>query len=259
VHRGHREVIATVQRLAAERGYATAVVTFDRHPASVVRPQSAPRLLTDLEQARLDSLGSSGERDRFVAGHALLRLAVAGCWSLDPAAVALTFTCARCGGPHGRPVAMTPAGCPPVHLSLSHAGNRVLVAASPAGPVGIDVEPVAGAAFAGFDDVALDPRERVWLAQVGPADGAAGRARVWVRKESVLKATGDGLARDPRMVVVSPPLDRARVLAWPEERSPSVAHLTDLDVGPGYAACLALLAEHPARVRVHNADDWLRG
>ena len=50
VHRGHREVIATMQRIAADRNYATAVVTFDRHPASVVRPQSAPRLLTDLDQ-----------------------------------------------------------------------------------------------------------------------------------------------------------------------------------------------------------------
>jgi len=55
VHLGHRAVIATVQRLADERGLATAVVTFDRHPASVVRPESAPRLLTDLDQ-KLDLL-----------------------------------------------------------------------------------------------------------------------------------------------------------------------------------------------------------
>jgi 4'-phosphopantetheinyl transferase len=134
----------------------------------------------------------------------------------------------------------------------------VLVAASPAGPVGVDVEVVGGATFAGFDDVALDPRERAWLAQVGPHDAAAGRARVWVRKESVLKATGDGLARDPRLVVVSPPFERARVLGWHEERSPAVTQLTDLDVGPGYVACLTLLAEDPTRVQVHNADDWLR-
>src|SRR5207302_6497631 len=59
VHRGHREVIATVQRLAVQRGYETAVVTFDRHPASVVRPQSAPRLLTDLEQ-KLELLAEAG-------------------------------------------------------------------------------------------------------------------------------------------------------------------------------------------------------
>src|SRR3954449_12129865 len=59
VHRGHRAVIATVQRLAAERALATAVITFDRHPASVVRPESAPRLLTDLDQ-KLDLLDSTG-------------------------------------------------------------------------------------------------------------------------------------------------------------------------------------------------------
>ena len=59
VHRGHREVIATMQRIAADRNYATAVVTFDRHPASVVRPQSAPRLLTNLDQ-KLELLGETG-------------------------------------------------------------------------------------------------------------------------------------------------------------------------------------------------------
>src|SRR3954471_21456155 len=59
VHRGHRAVIATVKRLAAERGLATAVVTFDRHPASVVRPESAPKLLTDLDQ-KLELLEDTG-------------------------------------------------------------------------------------------------------------------------------------------------------------------------------------------------------
>lgn len=50
VHRGHQAVIGQVQSLAADRGLETAVVTFDRHPASVVRPESAPKLLTDLDQ-----------------------------------------------------------------------------------------------------------------------------------------------------------------------------------------------------------------
>ena len=50
VHLGHRAVIGEVRRLAAARGLRSAVVTFDRHPASVVRPESAPKLLTDLDQ-----------------------------------------------------------------------------------------------------------------------------------------------------------------------------------------------------------------
>ena len=59
VHLGHRAVIAEVRRLAAERGCETAVVTFDRHPATVVRPESAPKLLTDLEQ-KLELLADTG-------------------------------------------------------------------------------------------------------------------------------------------------------------------------------------------------------
>jgi riboflavin kinase/FMN adenylyltransferase len=59
VHRGHQAVIARVQSLADARGLETAVVTFDRHPASVVRPESAPKLLTDLDQ-KLELLGATG-------------------------------------------------------------------------------------------------------------------------------------------------------------------------------------------------------
>jgi riboflavin kinase / FMN adenylyltransferase len=59
VHRGHQAVIAHVRELAASYGAKSAVVTFDRHPASVVRPESAPRLLTDADQ-RLELLKATG-------------------------------------------------------------------------------------------------------------------------------------------------------------------------------------------------------
>ena len=59
VHLGHRAVIAEVKLRAAELGARSAVVTFDRHPASVVRPESAPMLLTDLEQ-RLSRIKATG-------------------------------------------------------------------------------------------------------------------------------------------------------------------------------------------------------
>ncbi len=59
VHTGHRLVIDRVRRVAAEQGLAVGVVTFDRHPASVVRPESAPQLLTDLDQ-KLELLAETG-------------------------------------------------------------------------------------------------------------------------------------------------------------------------------------------------------
>lgn len=59
VHLGHQAVIADVRQLAQATGGRSAVVTFDRHPASVVRPESAPQLLTDLDQ-RLELLAATG-------------------------------------------------------------------------------------------------------------------------------------------------------------------------------------------------------
>lgn len=59
VHLGHQAVIAEVRRIAEETGARSAVLTFDRHPASVVRPESAPQLLTDLEQ-KLELLAATG-------------------------------------------------------------------------------------------------------------------------------------------------------------------------------------------------------
>lgn len=50
IHRGHRTVLSTLSTLAADRGLATGVVTFDQHPAAVLRPENAPLLLTDPEQ-----------------------------------------------------------------------------------------------------------------------------------------------------------------------------------------------------------------
>ncbi|MFM7819946.1 MAG: bifunctional riboflavin kinase/FAD synthetase [Actinomycetota bacterium] len=59
VHRGHQAVIDQVRQQAEILGARSVVVTFDRHPASVVRPNSAPLLLTDLEQ-KLELLGATG-------------------------------------------------------------------------------------------------------------------------------------------------------------------------------------------------------
>jgi riboflavin kinase/FMN adenylyltransferase len=62
VHRGHQAVLRLVRELADARGLSSACVTFDRHPAEVVRPESAPRLLTTLDQ-KLELLESTGALD----------------------------------------------------------------------------------------------------------------------------------------------------------------------------------------------------
>ena len=59
VHRGHQAVIGQVRNEAQQLGCQSVVVTFDKHPASVVRPESAPKLLTDLDQ-KLELLQQTG-------------------------------------------------------------------------------------------------------------------------------------------------------------------------------------------------------
>lgn len=65
VHRGHLFLVERLRQLAAERGWLSMVVTFDRHPRQVVSTGWQPRLLTTL-----------AEKGRFLEGAGLDRLAL---------------------------------------------------------------------------------------------------------------------------------------------------------------------------------------
>ena len=59
VHLGHRAVISQVRERAAQLGAKSVVVTFDRHPLSVLRPEAAPKYLANAEQ-KLELLEATG-------------------------------------------------------------------------------------------------------------------------------------------------------------------------------------------------------
>lgn len=59
VHLGHRMLVARAVAAAAAGGLRSVVLTFDRHPATVVRPASAPLLLTSVER-KLELLRETG-------------------------------------------------------------------------------------------------------------------------------------------------------------------------------------------------------
>ena len=46
IHAGHREVLEEIARRGRSRGLRSLLITFDRHPLEVVRPDDAPPLLT---------------------------------------------------------------------------------------------------------------------------------------------------------------------------------------------------------------------
>jgi len=50
VHLGHQAILREAAGMAGEVGASSTVVTFDPHPDTVLRPRSAPRILTSLER-----------------------------------------------------------------------------------------------------------------------------------------------------------------------------------------------------------------
>ncbi|HEX4278128.1 MAG TPA: bifunctional riboflavin kinase/FAD synthetase [Bryobacteraceae bacterium] len=59
LHVGHRQILRRVAALARERGLTPTVLTFDPHPARVLAPDRAPRLLMTIDQ-RLRSMQAEG-------------------------------------------------------------------------------------------------------------------------------------------------------------------------------------------------------
>jgi riboflavin kinase/FMN adenylyltransferase len=59
LHVGHREIIEQVTKKAQSAGQKSVLVTFSPHPAQILRPTEAPKLLTDRDQ-KLRLLESTG-------------------------------------------------------------------------------------------------------------------------------------------------------------------------------------------------------
>lgn len=67
VHRAHQLVLGKVAERARELGAHSLAVTFNPHPARLLRPESAPRLITPLPQ-KLALLGQTGVEATLVLG-----------------------------------------------------------------------------------------------------------------------------------------------------------------------------------------------
>ena len=195
------------------------------------------------DRRRVHELRRDADRDRSATGRALLRLLAAQWMALPPNQIRWTATCPVCGSErHGKPgVAEVPGAGRPPHVSIAHAGDRVVVALTAAGPVGVDLEREDAAGFEGFDEVALAAPERAALAAEPPGQLTAARARVWVRKEAALKASGHGLAVPLPRLTVTTSAGSPRLLSWRghQEWAESLV-LQDFCAADGHVGCVAV-------------------
>jgi 4'-phosphopantetheinyl transferase len=195
-------------------------------------------LLDDVERRRHEALRRPADRDRFMVGCALLKRTAAAQTDQDARTIRLVRTCPDCGEPHGKP-RLPGSG---LGLSLSHSGERVVVAVARGTPVGVDVEQAADSIDP--DELAgsvLTEGEAAALAALPAVERRAAFLAYWTRKEAVLKATGEGLRTPLRDVEVGERVVRVA-------GSGETISVLDLDAGAGHVAALAVLGPPPRRL-----------
>jgi 4'-phosphopantetheinyl transferase len=206
-------------------------------------PEVAARcreLLDAGERARADAFLIPRDRRRFEVAHWALRILAGRELGERPAALAWT------PGRHGKPQLAPPWDA--LHTSLSHSGDWVAAAVSVSRPVGVDVQHLV----AGQDAVGLAAR---FFPPAEAAHVAAGRdehvraqrfARLWTRKEAVVKAAGGRLW--PNLAVAV----RGRSVVSLAEPAGSY-RVTDLPAQADFCAAVALAGAAPLAV---EASPW---
>jgi len=203
----------------------------------------AGTLFSHDERARLGVLRRQSDRARVTVGYALTRLALAAYLGRPPGAVPISRACATCRSPHGKP-RLAPASPDGIEFSVAHSGDRVAVAVTRAGPVGVDVELRSPRVSAADRDLVLGAGEAATLDRFAGDERDRAFLVYWTRKEAILKAAGIGLAVSPADVVVTAPDDPPRLVSWPRAGFPAGSlSLHDLAVGAGYVASLAVIGD----------------
>ena len=201
-------------------------------------------LLDDEEADRAGRFVRRSDRGCFVLAHVALRLLLARCLGVEPAAVAYER------GPHGKPGLGT--GLPRLQFNQSHTRGVALLAVARDRSLGVDVEQVRDVPEAlGIAETQFSAAERHGLRALPPIEQRAAFFRCWTRKEALVKADGMGLghALDSFDVDLAPGSTSAlkRYAGRPGDESGWIVR--DLPSPHGYVAAGAVAAPPGARIR----------
>ena len=176
-------------RPLAMRGAVT-VLHVDLAPDEA-RESAALAALDEDERARWRAFEYSGPRRQFALCRAALRAVLSerlGCGNRE-----LAFGTSE----HGKPFAVVRGRPAPISFNVSHGGGHGLIAVSPAGRLGVDVE--ERVPHKRFDLLAAATFAEAERAEYEAARGAERSRlffRLWTIKEALLKAHGDGFLLD---------------------------------------------------------------
>lgn len=130
-------------------------------------------------------------RHRYVVSHGALRAILGRYLDRDPAQLEFVY------GPHGKPRLAAPNADSPLHFNLSHSGDLALVAVAADRELGVDLERLrADLAVLKLARRFFAPAEAAALARLAEDELIPAFCRMWVRKEALLKAFGEGISRN---------------------------------------------------------------
>jgi 4'-phosphopantetheinyl transferase len=154
-------------------------------------------LLDAYERERAERLRFDSHRERYVLGHACVRILLANYCTAAAQSLRIARHCNHCGHPtHGKP---TLAEFGHVEFSLSHSAEWLMLGITTGHALGVDLEkserdrtPAIASTFSAA--------EQAHFETLPALERSAHAFVVWSQKEAFLKRLGLGLARDPRSV-----------------------------------------------------------
>ena len=194
-------------------------------------------VLSPDEMARANRFHFEKDRIRFTRCRSTLRILIAGYLSVSAAEIVFQYSTS------GKPGVITEQNSRALQFNVSHSGNFALIAVGCEHRVGVDVEKIrTDADTTALAERYFSIRERAGLRTLPEPLRVSAFFACWTRKESFLKATGDGLSfplanfsvttdpdSNPEIEEINGKADAAK--QW---------RLADLKVAAGYRAALAI-------------------
>jgi len=220
----------------------TSAVWFGRTDRSIV---TAPALamLSPQERARMQRYRVSVAAERFAVRRITVRRIIAAQSRCRPQDVIVEQHCPGCGSDeHG------PAIANGMRLSLSSSGNIMILATSPTGPIGVDVE-LADHRSPNVPPWICHPKEQQAHANTPSKDHSTNLLRMWVAKEADTKALGLGLRVPFATVLVE---KHGRTLTATAPKHPTL-QLSELTIPKSYGPVIATVASTDPIAPMHLA------
>ena len=148
--------------------------------------------LDETERRRSDRFNHAGARRRFELCRAALRAVL--CRRLECDNSALSFGYSK----YEKPYALLNDQPGPISINVSHSGDHGLIALTPNGRIGIDVEVRSHRRdFDRLIEAAFGKNEQLALNRAKGSERTCLFYKLWTIKEALIKALGTGLSYDP--------------------------------------------------------------